>query len=325
MHLKKNAELRVVACIHRPDHIVPIINLLGISYPNKDSPIVVHVLQLIELIGRAAPQFISHQMSKSSLSDITYSENIIFSFSKFEKDHNGFASVYAYTAISPATLMHEDVCTLALDKLTSLIILPFHKKWSADGSVEAESHAMRNLNCNVLEWSPCSVGILIQRGRLGRQTCNDARSEKNLNVAIIFIGGKDDREALIYAARMARDPKVKLTIVHISPAEKKGIQNWDGQALDAEVLRESKDNRKDVIYIHEMVNDGSETVLICRSMMNEYDLIIVGRQQGKDSTVTNAINEWSEFPELGSIGDLLASEIHSTSSLLVVQQQNSVV
>ena len=33
------------------------------------------------------------------------------------------------------------------------------------------------------------------------------------NVAIIFIGGKDDREALAYAGRVAWHPGVKLTVI----------------------------------------------------------------------------------------------------------------
>ncbi|KAI7979458.1 Cation/H(+) antiporter 15 [Camellia lanceoleosa] len=52
-----------------------------------------------------------------------------------------------------------------------------------------------------------------------------------------------------------------------------------------------------------------------------YDLFIVGRGQGMVSPLTAGLTDWSEFPELGAIGDLLASsDFAATMSVLVVQQ-----
>jgi hypothetical protein len=57
-------------------------------------------------------------------------------------------------------------------------------------------------------------------------------------------------------------------------------------------------------------------------MMNEYDLIIVGRRHNVNSPQTSGLAEWSEFPELGTLGDLLASsDLNNGTSVFVVQQQ----
>ncbi|KAK8628970.1 hypothetical protein V6N13_077829 [Hibiscus sabdariffa] len=45
---------------------------------------------------------------------------------KYEENNRGLVTVNAFTAISPPKLMHEDVCTMALNKQTSFILLPFH-------------------------------------------------------------------------------------------------------------------------------------------------------------------------------------------------------
>ncbi|KAG4939605.1 hypothetical protein JHK82_045329 [Glycine max] len=52
---------------------------------------------------------------------------------------------------------YDDIYTLALTKFTSLIVLPFHKKWSYDGNcIEIEDETLRELNFRVMERAPCS-------------------------------------------------------------------------------------------------------------------------------------------------------------------------
>lgn len=51
------------------------------------------------------------------------------------------------------------------------------------------------------------------------------------------------------------------------------------------------------------------------------DLFIVGRGQGTMSPLTDGLTDWSECPELGAIGDLLASsDFETTASVLVMHQ-----
>ncbi|KAG6629016.1 hypothetical protein CIPAW_14G053900 [Carya illinoinensis] len=325
IHNKRNAELRILVCIHKPQNIVAAIELLESSCPTRERPLGIYVLHLIELIGRSSPIFISHEMKKKTVYKTSaYSENVISAFKSFQQNNRAGVVTNCFTAISPTKFMHEDICTLALDKLASLIVLPFHRKWSADGSIQSEgSTHLRTLNNSVLEIAPCSVGILVDRGGHSKSS-NVIASKSPFSVAMIFVGGNDDREALTFAKRMANDSNITLTVVHFVSSDTEDITLWD-RLLDNEVLKDVKMNNvgdEYVIYLEEIVKDGPQTALIVRSMVDEYDLFIVGRRHNCDSTQTSGLVEWSEFPELGIIGDLLASsDLNSKASVLVIQQQ----
>jgi hypothetical protein len=321
MHCRDSAELRILVCIHRPDNIAAVNKLLEVSCPSSERPLTVYVFHLIELIGRASPIFISHQMQKKAVSNHSYSKNVILAFNHFEQGNQGAVLVNIFTSISPLKYMHEDICILALDKLTSLVVLPFHRKWSIDGSVELEDNTWRTLNCSVLELAPCSVGILIDRGHFGHSMLS---LESSCSIAMIFLGGSDDREALTFAKRMANHSKITLTVVHFVAVGNEGDTYWD-ELLDNEILKDVKLNNvgdEYVIYLEEMVKDGPQMALTVRCIVNEYDLIIVGRRYNVKSPQTSGLEEWSEFPELGTLGDLLASSnLNSRTSIFVVQQQ----
>ncbi|XP_071902735.1 cation/H(+) antiporter 4-like [Coffea arabica] len=321
MHSRHGGKLPILACIHSSDNIVATIKLLDASTPTVENPIVVHALHLIELRGRASPIFISHQVHKRT--DISYSENVIHAFKQFERNNWGSVAVQAFTAISPRNLMHEDICTLALDVLASLIIVPFHRKWGIDGSVESEDQCLRMVNRNVLDRAPCSVGILVDRGHLGRSG-SMTLSVKAHFVAVIFLGGKDDQEALTLAKRMTRNENVNLTVMRYISKGRDG-SDMEDDMNDMKVLYDFKQNRVgqgNVTYIEKVVNDCPELVQLVRSMADQYDLILVGRRYNKESTLTRGLEEWSEVPEIGVIGDLLASsDVRRRASVLVVQQQ----
>ncbi|KAJ0006818.1 hypothetical protein Pint_29639 [Pistacia integerrima] len=241
MDAKIDAELQIVTCIHIPNNVTSVINMLNISYPTTETPLAVNVLHLVKLSGVAAPVSLSHQKRSKSQSGYWYSENVILSFKKFEGNHWGAVTLNAFTAICPPELMHDDICTLALDKLASLIVLPFHRTWYIDGTLESEDHTIRNLNLRVLEKAPCSVGILIDHGNIRRPIHSDAPAESYSNVAMLFFGGNDDREALTLAKRMARNKKVRLTVEQFIAKSDKGEVDWE-KILDSEVLRDAKSN-----------------------------------------------------------------------------------
>lgn len=57
-------------------------------------------------------------------------------------------------------------------------------------------------------------------------------------------------------------------------------------------------------------------------MEQEYDLYIVGRREGMESSLTFGLTEWSDCPELGALGDsLVSSSFTSNISVLIVQQR----
>lgn len=128
-----NAELRVLACIHRPDDFLAVIKLLETSGPSRESPIAVYALNLVELIGGATPLLINHRLGQKNKQDSSRSQQMIDLFLSFDGQYLGPANVQVFTSVSLPRFMHQDICSLAFDKLTSLIILPFHRKWSQPG------------------------------------------------------------------------------------------------------------------------------------------------------------------------------------------------
>ncbi|KAK9002605.1 hypothetical protein V6N11_025275 [Hibiscus sabdariffa] len=308
-HIHGNSELRILACVHTPEHVPALIDLLDISCPTKESPNAIYALHLIELTGRETPVFIAHKKEDNV---VGRSFEHILAFQQYEEKSGGLVTLNAFTAISPPKFMHDDICTMALEKQTSFILVPFHRKWSLDGSVEDEDSMIRNLNCSILDRAPCSVGILITRCLLDwRRKSMKMSSSPSYSIGMLFLGGKDDREALTLAKRMANDPRVRLTVIHlISDEYHADVMNWD-MMLDAEILKDTKyngfSNVGNVMYIEEVSNNGPQAAKIVQSIADDYDLIIVGRRYGVDSVQTTGLSEWSELPELGVLGDLLAS------------------
>ncbi|KAM7254403.1 hypothetical protein ACFE04_003980 [Oxalis oulophora] len=329
MHLSPNSNLQILTCIHVPNHISSVITLLEASGASGESPIGVHALHLIKLSGQAAPVFISHDRRKRNFSEnCSYSGNVILSFTKFEANNWGAVSVDLFTAVSTPNLMYEDVCTLALDRSASLIVLPFHRRWYPDGAVESNDNTTRVLNQMVLDRAPCSVAILVDRGYKRRITSSESSitsmesaREFTQNVAMIFLGGNDDREALVYAMRMAEDPNISLTVAHLVATDDVETTSWS-KVLDLELLKKAKSARH-IRYVEHEVKDGPDTTIIIRSMMTRFDMFIVGRAKDIECQQTQGLGEWMEYPELGAIGDIFASsDVEEKFLVLVVQQQH---
>ncbi|XP_023550239.1 cation/H(+) antiporter 4-like [Cucurbita pepo subsp. pepo] len=323
LNLKLDAELRILGCFHTQEDVSVLLNLLHALYPTEESPVLLYTLHLVELVGRSSPVFISHELhEQKGSSEEMISDNILQMLRKYGRSN--VVSIEAFTAIVPKRLMHDDICTVAINKLTSLVILPFHRRWTREGIVESEDNAIRALNCHVLELAPCSVGILIDRGYLSSYHSFEHSNTSLLQVAMVFIGGQDDREAFSLARRMIKEMNTaQLTVIRLL-AEDDSISHWE-TVLDTELLndvRYSFVGGKAVRYVEMQADEGSNTAAIIRSIGDSYDLVIVGRRGGVESPQTSGLMEWNEFPELGIIGDMLASaDFHCKASTLVIQQQ----
>lgn len=314
-----NEELRLLACVHTQEQVPGIIDLLRVSNPTKHSPIGIYLIHLKELVGRASPLLLSHESFARDLS--LAPDTIINAFRIFERNNESIVSLQPFTAIAPFATMHNDVCTLALDRRVSFIVLPFHRDWNADGYM-VDSPRFRYVNRKVLSKAPCSVGILInRRGSEAAALSVIGRALSIHRVGVFFTGGPDDREALAYAMRIARQPSVKVTVVRfVASMESKDDDDDDDEiSLDKEVISEFKlrsIGNSRAVYKEENVKDSVGICNVIRSMTNSFDLILVGRRYTKSKMM-----EWNEFPELGFIADILASEdFKGKVSVLVVQQ-----
>ncbi|CAD5181661.1 unnamed protein product [Musa acuminata subsp. malaccensis] len=318
-HANPGDELRVLTCVHLQDNVKPIITLLEASGTSPDSPICTYLIHLIQLVGRTDTVLHPHKRHNHSSSATALSEtdHIVNAFRLFEQEHPDGLSVLPYVCISPYNTMHDDICSLALDKKVTLVILPFHKSALADGSISFVSPSVQAVNVNVLQYAPCSIGILVDNGFPGRWSVIR-------RVAVYFLGGADDREALAYAMRMAKNAAVGLTVVRfLAPKELR--EEGQEERMDDKMLEyfqhQTVDGKR-VVYKEQVVKDGEETVAVIRETSPEFSLLIVGRREGKESLLTSGMSIWREYPELGVIGDLLAStNFGGRVSTLVVQQQ----
>lgn len=327
-HTAANAELSMVACINDEDDIPGLIKLIEVSNPTVNSPFSVHAIHLVDLVARAVPVFIDHQVDQEQQSDQAANQNPIHNALKLFQESStsgGNIKINSYTTISPKRSMYQDVCELALMMKASLIILPFHVS-SEGGEVESEAtQASESVAASVLSHAPCSVAILVDRGFAHSHTINFPTRRSKHHFAFLFLGGADSREALVCADRMAAKPDVSLTVIRFLSHDGEGDNEMEKKLDDGLVTWfwvKNEANRQ-VVYREAVVKNGEETLTAIQSMKDDhFDLWILGRKQGINPMIIEGLTDWSQNPELGVIGDYVAnSDLGSTSSILVVQQQ----
>ncbi|KAL5703419.1 hypothetical protein ACHQM5_028512 [Ranunculus cassubicifolius] len=318
----RNTEFRILACIYRDFNVSSIIHLLKASNPTQENPISLYLLHLIELQRLAPPFLISHKKNDDNSIYYNRSKNIINAFRFFEKQNENTFSFNSFSAMSPCVTMHQDICSLAKDKRVAIIILPFHKQFNLDGLLES-NNAIRTTNTSVLKFSPCSVGLLIDRRRTSANS-SIASSRSYSHILIIFLGGADDREVLTYGMHMVQNSSTTLTVVRFNVVDNKNNDLDTEKEFDVELLKDFQRKyvgKERINYREEMVTDGLGIIKAIRAIEDPFDLIMVGRQRGRESELFNGLSEWNEYPELGFIGDMLAtSNSHEDVSILVVQQ-----
>ncbi|KAJ0245678.1 Cation/H(+) antiporter 20 [Hirschfeldia incana] len=284
--------------------------------------------------------------------------NVIGGFQAYRQ--LGRVAVRPITAVSPLPTMHEDICHMAETKRVTMIILPFHKRWNVDhghhhqeggdGNVpENVGHGWRLVNQRVLKNAPCSVAVLVDRGlgSIEAQSSNTDGSNVVERVCVIFFGGPDDREALELAGRMAEHPAVKVTVIRflvretlrsnavtLRPAPSKckeknyaflttNVDPEKEKELDEGALEDFKDRWKEMVEYKEKESNNIIEEALSIGQSQDFDLIVVGRGRLPSAEVAALADRQAEHPELGPIGDVLASSInHIIPSILVVQQHN---
>lgn len=77
-------------------------------------------------------------------------------------------------------------------------------------------------------------------------------------------------------------------------------------------------------YVEKHVRNGVETLGILREIGEMYSLFIVGKGKRGHSPMTTGMSDWEECPELGIVGDILASsEFNTGGSVLIIQQHRN--
>ncbi|KAL0926895.1 hypothetical protein M5K25_003148 [Dendrobium thyrsiflorum] len=328
---RPESELRVVFCVHATRHVPAMLGLLDAANPIKRQPVSVIALHLIELSSRPSSMLIIHSTTTtpstkdgvgrigghpSSTAAAAATAAIARAFRSYEEQSTG-VFVRTLTAVSPYPTMHQDISAIAEDFPAALIIIPFHKHRTVDGGMELTNPSLRSLNQSVLASAPCSVAILIDRGLPA-----PSRRGVTRKAALFFLGGPDDREALAFASRIAGHSQFSLTVLRlINPSRSDESVVVDDEYITEFRLQYVGDDS--VVYAEIEAETAEDTVAALRSLVDgRHDLYIVGMESGAGSPLTAGLTDWSECPELGPIGDLLASPDFGVpvTSVLVMQQ-----
>ncbi|XVF25499.1 hypothetical protein REPUB_Repub13aG0217900 [Reevesia pubescens] len=331
---KTEAELRILACVNSFYNVPGILKLLDVSHAAQHNHTTVFTLQLVELTDRASAMLIVHDSHSRRFDDSGYhphygdsseTNEIVNAFREFGRKIRNI-SIQSLTAVSPLVAMHENICRLAEDKQVAFLILLFHKRAKTGGSPQKRSAAFRDINQNVLLHAPCSVGILIVRAEF-----NNAIHQ----IAMVFLGGADDREALAYAWRMSKHPGVSLMVIRLLEMDSIDLGNSKAsmqssssyldrqRQIDDDYINEFRlrtVGEELIVYEEKLLHNGEELVLSLKEIETKFELFIVGRRSGLESPLTTGLLNWVDCPELGVIGDLLAISDSATGSVLVVQQ-----
>ncbi|RAL39565.1 unnamed protein product [Cuscuta campestris] len=334
-------ELRILLCLRGKQNVSCAINLMEISRGAPDPGIMIYLTDMIELTDRVAATVTSGNTDVVTVTDpevVQMREEIKCSVEEYisELGNSEGIKVKQMMALSTLNSMHQDVCILAEDLMVHLIVMPFHKNPTPDGKLDVGHAGFRHVNRKVLRHAPCSVGILVDRG-LGA-TLLVAGSK--LHAAVIFIGGKDDREALSYAGRVAKHPDVKLTVIRflleatgrdgdsvasrINKAKANTAEHQEEMKQDDECFAQFYDRHVAggrVAYREKYLVNSGQTFSTLRSLEGQYQLFIVGRGGGRvNSVLTVGMNDWQECPELGLVGDILSAS--ASASVLIIQQHS---
>ncbi|WOL08918.1 cation/H(+) antiporter 15-like [Canna indica] len=316
-HLRPHTEFRMVVSVINEDPVPLLVNFIEAACANEYTPTCAYVLHLVELKGQLTSTITAHKTKKGQINprNMDRLHNV---FINLEETKKSVLVVQPFTATAPYKSMHNDVCSLAMEKNVHFIVLPFPRKGYAMNS--DVNQAARSIVPPILAQAPCSVGIFIHH-----TLTSFAPAEPGLryHVRVLFWGGKDDREALACAGRMAQNfgVLVKVTRFILAGSEQDEME----LSRDMDVIEEFKiyNTGNDRVAFEEMMMDDFEaTINFIRSIEEDCDLIIVGKQQDSRLLVCEGMEDWSESPELGVVGDILASSdfADSSFSILVVQQ-----
>ncbi|KAL8050109.1 hypothetical protein ABFS82_06G061200 [Erythranthe guttata] len=319
-HSKREAELRILVCIHNADNVPSIINVLEASHATEVSPIAVIAVLLEELVGRATHMLVAHQSTRTLQPNNSRSGHIINALRQYELCNESCVTIQSFSAISHFEMVQDDIYRVALDQNANIVILPFHKHWEIDGSIGSVNRNVQGMNIKVMEKAPCSVGILVDRGIL-TGSMSILNNQSIFHVAVIYIGGPDDAESLCYGSRMGAHSNVTLSIIRflLYGSDSARERMKDNNLIDE--VRQANMENQNFKFQEQVVKDGVGLAASLRSLENSFDLLIVGRNH-QASEILMGLGAWSECPELGVVGDILSSpDFGSTASVLVVQQQ----
>lgn len=280
--LDPEGELRMVACVHTQHDLPTVLDLIEISGAPSRRHLTPCILHLRELAHTATASDMLYHQAQEENGTNAEAMQVNFAIDTFIRDTS--INVRRGAAASSLGSMHKDLDYAVQEMHASIAVIPLHCKRRFDGKVGTVKAEARELTMNVLRHVPCSVGILVDRGlgQPGRSGAESSVSSASLSlslspesmmvdVVVVFLGGADDREAAAYAARLARHPSARVTMVRFmatardEPGSQSRTSSWVSESSNAavEVDVEEGDDRDEVfianfynrsVYLH--LKDG---------------------------------------------------------------------
>ncbi|KAK6922271.1 Cation/H+ exchanger [Dillenia turbinata] len=321
-------EFRVLSCVYDIEDVESMAPLLRTS--NSDGHrnlFCAYMIHLVGLTGTAAPLFATYEKYRQMMGGEQATDQVVAAFEKSLSDSDSQPNIKPFAMIVAFKSMYEGICKLADDDFIPLIMVPHHNNRRSQA---AQSNILRDINVQIQAMAPCSVGLLVDRG-LGRHVNTMKFSYR---IAVIFLGGPDDRETLAFASRLSAHPAVSTTIWRIntsnivsdtaSTGSNSYEDNLEKQLDDAVVSEFRLKNIKNTCAVyHEIrVEDAEQLWDAIRSLDNNYDLVMVGKEPSCGKLLQSDLLDLDdENSELGVVGDMLASsEFHGGMVSVLVMQ-----
>ncbi|KAL9232547.1 hypothetical protein vseg_007648 [Gypsophila vaccaria] len=304
-----NDNLRILVCIHNEESVSGIIDLLKLVN-NMSDTITLFTLQLIHLTGSSSS--ILEPLYKYKMLG-SHQEHVVKVFDQLEVESQGLIKAQHLVSVTPYKSMHDDICTVAHEKKTNIIIAPFYKRWGTNGHVETCYPKIREVNERVILKAPCSVAILVDK-----KCCKSISDGCTYQITMLFIGGFDDQEALALARRMSEHKSVRLTVIWLRSKDVQPLLD-DVRVMSDFHIKAKKNDR--ISFREHYITDGIGTMNVVVSMQYTH-LFIVGKYHEQECPAIRGMTAWNESHEIGVLGDMLAtSDFHF--SILVVQHPPS--
>jgi nucleotide-binding universal stress UspA family protein len=346
----KKDQLRVLVCVHGTGRSIPaLVNFVEACRGNgsKRSSLKLFVMHLIELSDRASSIMALSRAAQREKPDGGGSDggaeeghhveddNLLVAFKTYGQISK--VPVRCLTAVSELSTMHYDVCNAGAERRATVILLPYNSLYHReDGSIDHVNSGLRAFYQKVMHHAPCSVAMLVDRGSWGSETLSE--SSVSQKVAVFFLGGPDDREALTFGRRLVQHPNISLQVFRFLLPNRDHAQNHvrvsiadsdddDDVKLDEESLAAAKTlggvagmaihGPQVVSYEEKQVHGNMTEAVLATARAHDFSLILVGK-----SRKTSALDRQSESSELGALGEALANASSSEmkSSILVIQQ-----
>ncbi|OMO69753.1 Cation/H+ exchanger, partial [Corchorus capsularis] len=148
--LDPSNELRILLCLHGTHNVPSAINLMEISRGPPQPGLSVFVTDMVELTDQIAATLVQGEgVDSVTVTDESVTEmrdQVTHAFQAYIDENGAGITLSRMIALSTFNGMAQDLSALGEDLMTSLILLPFHKRLNADGTLDGGHPGFRYVN-----------------------------------------------------------------------------------------------------------------------------------------------------------------------------------